>query len=251
MVSATTGNPDLPQAHPELFHYTTLDGFRGIIGAESLWAAHYSTLNDSTEIKFVKQALKPYVREDLFLYLKRTARQRLSIQRGVRKYGGLRKTSDTLAEPVISVIHDAAFESVNGAPPLHEPYIVSFCSHVRDEEYERDHGLLSQWRGYGGVGGYCIVFDAARLMRILEQESRQYFWSYVDMDAVVYSNDEISIKSYVDRISKWCEDCADIILTNAQRKNFDDLLCPYLKAATLIKHRGFMEEREFESLCAL
>jgi hypothetical protein len=190
VASAATGNSDLPKAHPELFHYTTLDGLRGIIGTESLWAAHYSTLNDSTEIKFVRQAIRPYIAENLCSYLKLAARQRLSIQRAVRKFGGLRKAFDILSEPVISAVHGAAFESVNGAPPLHEPFIASFCSHVEDGEYEREHGLLSQWRGYGGVGGYCIVFDTARLVEIMERESRRYIWSYMDIDEVVYSSNK-------------------------------------------------------------
>jgi hypothetical protein len=60
----------------------------------------------------------------------------------------------------------------------------------------------------------------------------------------IHTPNKILLKFHADKISPYCEDCADIILTNAQQKNFDDLLYPYLKAATLIKHRGFMEERE-------
>jgi hypothetical protein len=244
VASDFTSNREIPNAHPELFHYTTIDGLRGIVSTESLWATHYSTLNDSTEINFVKQALKSHVAEGVSLNLRRAARQLLSIQRNVRKYGGLKKASSILAEEVLSVIHGAAFESVNASPPLYEPYIVSFCSHAKDEEYERAHGLLSQWRAYGGAGGYCVVFDTAGLMSELERESRRYFWSYMDMDNVTYSNDDAGISNYANKISKWCKDCVDIMLTDAQDKTFDDLLVPYLQAATLIKHRGFVEERE-------
>lgn len=35
---------------PELFHYTTIEGLRGILENRCLWATHYESLNDSTEV---------------------------------------------------------------------------------------------------------------------------------------------------------------------------------------------------------
>jgi hypothetical protein len=33
--------------HPELMHYTTADGLKGIVTSKTLWASHTGFLNDS------------------------------------------------------------------------------------------------------------------------------------------------------------------------------------------------------------
>ena len=37
--------------HDTLYHYTSMDGCRGIIETQTLWATHYQHLNDSSELK--------------------------------------------------------------------------------------------------------------------------------------------------------------------------------------------------------
>ena len=249
MVSIDPCNPDLPKSHPELFHYTTFDGLRGILEARALWATHYSHLNDSTEINFVQTAVTSLVAERLLPVIKRAQRNKLTIRRNVQKLGGLQSAARILAKEVLSVIHRAVFTQV-ARPIIADPYISSFCSHSNDESYERSQGLLSQWRGYGGAGGYCIVFDTSRLIDLLSTESESHFWSYMNLDAVVYSNDVKKLEMYTDQIATGCEDCADTILNGGSPKNFDDLLLPYLQAATHIKHRGFIEEREVRIVVA-
>src|SRR5258708_2396783 len=49
--------PDRISLNPELHHYTTFAGLEGIVKSNSLWATHYSSLNDSSEILFVKSFL--------------------------------------------------------------------------------------------------------------------------------------------------------------------------------------------------
>jgi hypothetical protein len=237
-------DPNLPKSHPELFHYTTLEGLRGIIQSHSLWATHYSHLNDSTEITFVQQALMAPVAARLLEVLKDAQRRKLTIRRNVRKFGGIRPASNILATEVLSLIHRATFGTINNSPKIAEPYITSFCSHTSDEEYERSHGLLSQWRGYGGAGGFCIVFDTLALINFLSDESRRHFWSYMNIDVVTYSNEQLRLEEYANEIALGCQDCADVLLNDKFEGNFDDLLLPYLDAATHIKHRGFREERE-------
>ncbi len=71
--------------------------------------------------------------------------------------------------------------------PLAEPYICSFCNHAGDNEYERNNGLLSQWRGYGGEGRFALVFDTSGLDRLL---SCEWYAQYLVIHAVseVYLN---------------------------------------------------------------
>src|SRR6185503_4956928 len=52
------------------------------------------------------------------------------------------------------------------------------------------------------------------------------------------------LKMHTGAIAVGFENCADAMLNGDYAKNFDDLLIPYLRAATGIKHQGFIEERE-------
>ena len=47
-------HPDFPRVHPELHHYTTYDGLKGIFETRTLWATHYSHLNDSSELRVLE-----------------------------------------------------------------------------------------------------------------------------------------------------------------------------------------------------
>jgi hypothetical protein len=33
--------------HPELYHYTNLGGFEGIVGSQTLWCSHYREMSDA------------------------------------------------------------------------------------------------------------------------------------------------------------------------------------------------------------
>lgn len=102
----------------ELYHYTNLNGFSGIINSSELWLSNLYFLNDKNEyelgLKFVTEQLESY--KDGFSVLKPT------------KYfiEALEKAIDFIKEK------DA-------------PYILSMTA---------DNDLLSQWRGYtnNGVG---------------------------------------------------------------------------------------------------
>jgi hypothetical protein len=45
-------------AHPELFHYTDLQGLRGILSSNTLWATNYRYLNDRSELTLFRQKIK-------------------------------------------------------------------------------------------------------------------------------------------------------------------------------------------------
>lgn len=40
-----------------LFHYTTLEGLKGILHNRSIWCSHISTLNDPLEIQYGKRVV--------------------------------------------------------------------------------------------------------------------------------------------------------------------------------------------------
>jgi hypothetical protein len=107
-----------------LYHYTSVNGLRGIVDSGNIWATHLGFLNDLSEGRVA-------LRDD-----DHARRLRL--------------------------------EELDRRSPV---FIASFCRH--EERHQMKNGLLSQWRGYAGVGGgYCVVLDEAALDMLVEDEKQ-------------------------------------------------------------------------------
>ncbi len=114
-----------------LYHYTTIEGLKGIIHSKSIWASDYRFANDATEfsygLSFFEQAIE------------RLRSQHALHGDVVDAIGRLRK-----AIPQFSLL------------------IASFCE---------NGDLLSQWRGYNGAIGYAVGVDADWLNQNAEAQS--------------------------------------------------------------------------------
>jgi hypothetical protein len=166
-VDGTVAEAKLLTEHPELHHYTRYAGLKGIIETKALRATHYRKLNDTMEIDLLRQPLA----EALGLRFTEVLRRRRSerkIAQAVEETGGLKVAAQLAAEGLVSSFYQVSFERRDSFS-FAEPYITSFCTHANCP-YERENGLLSQWRGYGGAGGYCLVFDTAKLAERLREE---------------------------------------------------------------------------------
>ena len=139
----------------KIYHYTDLNGLKGIIESGSLWATHFSFLNDSNELihgmNCLGNALQ-YLRDDFNPKTLKFIEQALTHFR----------------------MHRAA-----------HVYNLSFC-------LEPD--LLSQWRGYGSSQGVCLEFDDEELIDSLELTPYQVFKNrviYTKEDSTVEARNEI------------------------------------------------------------
>ena len=144
--------------HPFLYHYTSETGFRGIVDSNSFWATYFADLNDSKEIHELRV---PLVRELTAWFLPLVIEFRQSGLRAnqvVSNAGGNARAAQDLARRWVNSLYSTTFEADETKRQAF-CCITSFCSHANDQPYERENGLLSQWRGYGGAGGYCLVFD--------------------------------------------------------------------------------------------
>lgn len=113
----------------KIYHYTDLNGLKGIIENHSLWATNMYFLNDEEEIRHGIAAFDNalnYLMEDL-------SKQRVKV---------LRKVLDG----------HQLFHAKNN-------YNISFCQHP---------DLLSQWRGYAAAQGVCLEFDSEELEKSLD-----------------------------------------------------------------------------------
>jgi len=86
------------------------------------------------------------------LVLRRSERE---VAQAIEQTGVLDIAAQLAAEGLVDSFYKVSFESRDSFS-FAEPYITSFCTHA-DWPYERENGLLSQWRGYGGAGGYCAA----------------------------------------------------------------------------------------------
>jgi hypothetical protein len=212
----------LADAHPELFHYTTLSGLDGIIRSQTIWATHASYLNDANEIRMFETRLV-----DILTPLIETSPSDVG-------------NAAILAASMYQVLLEP---TDHDAEPFAEPYIASFCT--ASNEKIAQHGLLSQWRGYGAEGGYAIVFDTRGLDDLLKEETRLWNYNTVFGGDIIYSHQENEFKtefathisSITSAIAMWRKDMKN-------PKPLEDTYLPFIQCACRYKHWGYQEEKE-------
>jgi hypothetical protein len=114
-----------------LYHYTSVEGLRGIIENNELWATSAYYLNDSAEITYGCTVLTQVLDEWIVQNPRATNPLSVGLVKDLRQAFGDYFLDKTLVRPI---------------------YLVCFC--------ENDN-LLSQWRAYGQSGGYSLGFRVA------------------------------------------------------------------------------------------
>ena len=231
---------DFVSSHPELHHYTTFSGLSGIIRSKTLWATHFSNLNDTSEVLLLRNSLMQAVANSYLGYIIIRQGTNSLFRDFIIQHGGHSSVATSDASSLIHILYERIFEN-----SLAEPFIASFCSHADDQSYEQENGLLSQWRGYGNDGGFCIVFDTAALVTLLEAEFNAFNWVQLTIAPVCYAIDDISIKTIFPAL---LEQCVRFYARTADGQNpipdDESLTSLFISGATRFKHQGFREERE-------
>jgi hypothetical protein len=112
----------------ELYHYTDLGGFKGIIDAGDLWLTHLRFSNDNEELTHGKDIVRGKLNERI-------------VSDPPYRQDYLKRLKELLNQPIADGV-----------------YICCFC---------QKNNLLSQWRGYGANGsGVCIKFDKQKFSRL-------------------------------------------------------------------------------------
>lgn len=129
---AFEGNPPT-----HLFHYTDLEGVKGIFTSKSLWLSKFTASNDISEIVLAVEHFQSFV-------------ERKAAEVSQREGEFLREAADQLE----------SFRRTNIC-------VASFCE---------QHDLLSQWRSYGNDGrGVALGFHSARLVELAERNALRLF----------------------------------------------------------------------------
>ena len=234
-VSAT----DFASKHPELHHYTNFDGLSGIHNTQTLWATNYTHLNDTKELAMLEQPLVAALTNRFRLLLIRQKKTNPKVRRAIEDTGGgIANIAADMARHLINSFYAAA---LNNPSPL-VPYFTSFCTHANDP-YASEHGLLSQWRGYAGGGGYCIVFNTASLIDLVTREYEAHYWVMpLKLGSVHYLTANFSVEGVFARLLDEAEAIVSAIMNG--RPPPEIAIAYFLEAVSFVKHQGFREENE-------
>jgi hypothetical protein len=184
-----------------LYHYTNAAGLIGILKSESLWATSQAFMNDAKEFDHALDMLQECLKK--------------------------RSQTTNVEEKNLYLALSQFLET-----PMRTPWFIISLSEKSD--------LLSQWRAYGGKGGYNIGFSCDKLVNILHQK---YF-----LVKCIYSFSE-----QVDLIDQlFYKTLGNIFNGTLERDRLkitdlfiDDFMSDFLKMAIAFKHPTFEEEREW------
>jgi hypothetical protein len=148
-----------------------------------------------------------------------------------------------IANDWVNALYHTTFEG-DEATRLSICCITSFCFHQADQQYERDNGLLSQWRGYGGTGGYCLIFDNGKIRSMLETERATFFYVHLDLRAAHYFLGGTPLIPLFPELIAHSKEVVEAAVSGNREFSVEQLFLPFVTSATTTKHRGFYEERE-------
>lgn len=233
----------------ELYHYTGIDGLKGIISSQTLWATHYRYLNDTDEIIHFRDRLPDILRPVLKKVFSGLSLRQQKIL--INEHGTIDKASEEESKKLAITVYDVTFGDTGENPGFAEPYITSYWTTDKSKESIAKHGLLSQWRGYGAQGGYAIVFDTDGLIQLLHEEGKKWDYSACFAGDVVYSSatdEEMrdEFREHFDAIQKnWETTLAKAALAEPDSTDLKDTYIKVVSCACRYKHWGFAEEAEF------
>ncbi len=152
-----TSDTDLPDT---LYHYTDINGLRGMWEDGEIWATNSSFLNDTSELRLGATVIQAHIAKGQLELTERL----LEIERREASQGEAGEDIDAelRSEQRASLTAELAeleeLESAIEYVERMDGYIA--CLTERDDQ-------LSQWRGYAR-DGYCVGFDTKKLIASLD-----------------------------------------------------------------------------------
>jgi hypothetical protein len=224
-----------------IFHYTDAVGLKGILLSETLFATDYRFLNDTSEVGIIRDLVLPVLEAEIAEITPKLVKK--SLLKGFYEFHGMsghRLQAEGFFRTLLRLINDIS--------PL---FVLSFCKHdVGSKEFE--HGLLSQWRGYGEAGGFAVEFDEAGMDELLKVEIEKFAYVGFKADDVLYDKYERlfvpdDFKGLAGEMIRRIFEPRDVSEVTG-RKDIDAFMPKFMSVAPFMKHWGFREEREYRVL---
>lgn len=218
--------------HPELFHYTRRAAFEGIIGSQSLWCSNFREMVDTNEVRLMRDLLHPAVAPRMDAIVQGLNREK---RRSWNAAGRGKKT----ARDLVYALYGATFDGKAAYSAL-DAYLFSFSTHANDTDFDREHGIRSQWDNYAGSDGYCLVFDIHEVAQMLGREMDSRYWMRLTLDPVRYADRPIE-QIFPELVNASAETLRQFICG----VRTPEMAVPeFLAGATLLKGADYKSERE-------
>jgi hypothetical protein len=218
--------------HPELYHYTKPAAFEGIIGSQTLWCSHYREMLDTTEIRLMRDLLPAAVAPRMDAIVQK-------LNRKTRRLWDASGRGAKTARDLVNTLYGATFDGKAIYSAL-DAYLFSFSTHAEDTAFDREHGIRSQWDGYAGPEGYCLVFDIREVARMLGREMDARYWARLTLDPVRYADRPVE-----DIFPELVDASADTLRQFIDGVKLPEMAVPqFLTGTTLLKGVAYKSERE-------
>ena len=233
------------EAFPKLYHFTNWTGVTGILKSNSLWATHCRFLNDKSEYQFATYFLESKIESAVMKFVDQQFVGNSNAANYIQTNGGKEFQTKKLVTDIVNSLYKMHGDDF---------YVSSFCG-FSESSYESQHGLLSQWRGYGGILGFCIVLDTSRASQLLKSEEASFVPTFATYIAdVVYSNEierlETEFSQQIADLADYVRDFLNATVYRAQTPTSFKAQIAFQQIATRYKHRGFSEEQEVRIVCS-
>ena len=226
------------EQYPELLHYTTERGLRGILESGCFWASHASHLNDAEElIHFFDARLYDLAYEAILEHALKAPKSDKK-QRALQQGGGYKAIANSDAIEITALLRKATIG-------FHNPYVLSLSAPTNDRV--ATSGLLSQWRGYGVDGGFALVLDTAEFDVLLKNEGEKYHYQFAQWGDVYYYADNSPEQPSSEEVSQYesiVKRGVLALVTGKPPETVPELYDAITSLSCLYKHWGFAEERE-------
>jgi hypothetical protein len=223
---------DTMAQHPELYHYTGRTGFEGIVTSQTLWCSHFSEMVDTDEVRLMRGLLPPAIAPLMDSIVEKENRH---VRRLWKKAGRGEKT----ARDLVNSLYSATFDGQADYSTF-DAYLFSFSTHAGDTDFDREHGIRSQWEQYAGAEGYCFVFDIREIAEALGREGAARYWAWLMVRPVRYADRPVA-----EIFPELVRGLADTLRQFIHGVKIPEMAVPqFLDGSTLLKGARYKSERE-------
>jgi Protein of unknown function (DUF2971) len=229
-----------------LYHYTNAQGLRGIVSNQTLWATHYRFLNDTSEGFALEQHLVAVFDQEIkSLALEKSKDKSFSAHSKKTVIAALAAENGKHREILAKALFNSMIRAADDIAPF---FVISFCTHAEAELAA--NGILSQWRGYGEDGGYCVVFDQDLIVKDIKEDTLRRKLGIVKFGNVTYSealkeSDKQLIKGIAQKFVERALDGSTTVTPVPDEELKDQITNAIFGVLPFYKHPAFAEEGEF------
>ncbi len=202
-----------------LYHYTGINGLKGIIESRTIWFSHINSLNDPNEIQYGKKIINDILDD--------------------------RRAKNNNSELEAFLLNVSILVNTVGTT-IHQPFIFCFCE---------SPNVLSQWRSYGENGkGYCLGFNFSDKTYLIPDINNisEHYEPYLRKVIYVESEQKKLINTLIDRVVDAFLKSLEEIPDN-DKNYYSSAVSGYLTSSLIdmiltFKSEAFIEEQEWRLL---